>query len=273
MKVGDFIKTMKNTNENDPFKYVLALGLDVDETEQPKKSKYFVTDRFIWDLFMTFPMWYTVIFPSLFLTWPHLFTRFVLSVWICDIIFALDFFLCLFTPEKNHFTLSDVFHYRIQTKSFWCNLIATFPAIFTLQMPWTNALKLLRVVNHGYLELPFNFVFAYIVRDKGKLGNWLVLVTSLVYSFFAAHLLACFWLWIGTRFATETTKPWMVENEAFCLYDEYQLYIFSVYWICETISTVGYGDFTGSTNIEIIFSLVLETIGFIFYSVMMVRTS
>ena len=36
VKVGDFIKTMKNTNENDPFKYVLALGLDVDETEQPR---------------------------------------------------------------------------------------------------------------------------------------------------------------------------------------------------------------------------------------------
>ena len=49
--------------------------------------------------------------------------------------------------------------------------------------------------------------------------------------------------------------------------------MFAFYWICETISTVGYGDYTGGTDAEILFSLVLEMTGFAFYSLMMVRTS
>ncbi len=43
--------------------------------------------------------------------------------------------------------------------------------------------------------------------------------------------------------------------------------------MCEVISTVGYGDYTGGTKAEIYFSMALELFGFIFYSVMMVRTS
>ena len=128
-------------------------------------------------------------------------------------------------------------------------------------------------MNYVYLTLPIELCLPVVVRDKGKQGNVLVLVTSLVYSFLIAHLLACCWLWLGTRYGTEFSQPWMIANEAFLLYDEQQLYIFSIYWICETISTVGYGDFTGGTTIEIACSLILETIGFIFYSVMMVRTS
>ena len=35
-------------------------------------------------------------------------------------------------------------------------------------------------------------------------------------------------------------------------------YIFSFYWIFEVITTVGYGDYTGATSHEYIFSIILE---------------
>jgi hypothetical protein len=49
----------------------------------------------------------------------------------------------------------------------------------------------------------------------------------------------------------------------------YQIYIFAIYWILETITTVGYGDYYGRVRVEYIFSMCLEFIGLTFYSIMM----
>lgn len=46
-------------------------------------------------------------------------------------------------------------------------------------------------------------------------------------------------------------------------------YIFSFYWICEVITTVGYGDYVGATTEEYIFSLGLEFLGLTFFSFLM----
>lgn len=46
-------------------------------------------------------------------------------------------------------------------------------------------------------------------------------------------------------------------------------YIFALYWIFEVITTVGYGDYSGSTSEEYIFSIVLEFLGLTFFSFLM----
>ena len=46
-------------------------------------------------------------------------------------------------------------------------------------------------------------------------------------------------------------------------------YIFSFYWIFEVITTVGYGDYTGQTSNEYIFSIILEFLGLTFFSFLM----
>ena len=46
-------------------------------------------------------------------------------------------------------------------------------------------------------------------------------------------------------------------------------YIFAFYWIFEVITTVGYGDYTGSTSQEYIFSIILEFLGLTFFSFLM----
>jgi len=40
------------------------------------------------------------------------------------------------------------------------------------------------------------------------------------------------------------------------------IYIFSLYWICETFTTVGYGDYAGGNNREFLITIVFEFIGF-----------
>jgi hypothetical protein len=47
------------------------------------------------------------------------------------------------------------------------------------------------------------------------------------------------------------------------------VYIFALYWIFEVITTVGYGDYSGSTTQELIFSMFLEFAGLTFFSLFM----
>ena len=46
-------------------------------------------------------------------------------------------------------------------------------------------------------------------------------------------------------------------------------FIFAFYWIFEVITTVGYGDYTGATQSEYIFSILAEFIGLTFFSFFM----
>lgn len=46
-------------------------------------------------------------------------------------------------------------------------------------------------------------------------------------------------------------------------------YIFAFYWIFEVITTVGYGDYSGATSEEYIFSIILEFMGLTFFSFLM----
>jgi len=44
--------------------------------------------------------------------------------------------------------------------------------------------------------------------------------------------------------------------------NSFATYVFSLYWLFETLTTVGYGDFTGSTSLEYCITMVFEFVGF-----------
>ena len=44
------------------------------------------------------------------------------------------------------------------------------------------------------------------------------------------------------------------------------MFIFSLYWTCEVITTVGYGDYSGGTTLEYQFTICLEFLGFVIFS-------
>ena len=46
-------------------------------------------------------------------------------------------------------------------------------------------------------------------------------------------------------------------------------YIFAFYWIFEVITTVGYGDFTGWTSAEQLYSILVQFVGLVFFSLLM----
>jgi hypothetical protein len=86
-----------------------------------------------------------------------------------------------------------------------------------------------------------------------------------------AHFFACIWLLLGLSDAhldPSEQKSWAFVNN-FAGYSEYQLYVFSYYWIYEVITTVGYGDYTPGTSSERIFAIILEFFGMTFFSLLM----
>jgi hypothetical protein len=104
-----------------------------------------------------------------------------------------------------------------------------------------------------------------------KVRDYVDLVTLFVFVFFATHLLACFWCFLGRldyKLPVDDKFSWINTN-SFDEKDFTSLYIFSVYFILQTLTTVGYGDHTGSTTYEYIFCMVLEFIGLSFFSFLM----
>lgn len=46
------------------------------------------------------------------------------------------------------------------------------------------------------------------------------------------------------------------------------MYIFSTYWVCTVITTVGYGDYSGGTTAEYEVTLFLEFFGLIVFTIL-----
>ena len=83
------------------------------------------------------------------------------------------------------------------------------------------------------------------------------------------HYLGCTWIYLGSRSFEGYEAghvPWILANDDFKGMSKPQLFIFSTYWVCTVITTVGYGDYTGSTSVEYLFSLLVELFGFIIFA-------
>ena len=90
------------------------------------------------------------------------------------------------------------------------------------------------------------------------------------------HYLSVFWLWIGSesfKGYEKDIEPWQFFNEDFEGYSRYQLYVLSVYWVCTVITTVGYGDYSGKTNIEYLAMIGLEFFGLVVFAVLQVAVT
>lgn len=49
-----------------------------------------------------------------------------------------------------------------------------------------------------------------------------------------------------------------------------ELMIFADYWVCTVVTTVGYGDYSGGTSIEYVFTFAIEFFGFVIFAALQI---
>jgi len=87
------------------------------------------------------------------------------------------------------------------------------------------------------------------------------------------HIMACCWISIGRLDDESWVNVFLIRertltgNQNLVSYDYlYEIYANAFYFILTTITTVGYGDISGNTTIEYLFSMCVEFIGLTFFS-------
>ena len=75
---------------------------------------------------------------------------------------------------------------------------------------------------------------------------------------------------LGTHYEDSWINSLKAENASgvWYMYGPYELYVVSLYWIVTVLTTVGYGDFSGGTSEEFLFSIFLEFGGLLLFSLM-----
>ena len=131
--------------------------------------------------------------------------------------------------------------------------------------------KILRIYNIWLLHYPAEaFINVFYSDSDEKYRSVLIYAWSTVCKIILLlHFFAILWIWIGTETFAELEPgytPWLIGTSDFESYSRYQIYVFSLYWVCEVVTTVGYGDYSGGTTLELIFSVMLEFMGIVIFA-------
>ena len=94
-----------------------------------------------------------------------------------------------------------------------------------------------------------------------SLNEKISLLIEILVVIFGLHILSCVHIFIGNF----TYPSWLFSNEI-QNFSFSKLYIISIYYLIQTMTTVGYGDITFDSFIEIIFRIILLAVGIICYS-------
>ena len=198
-----------------------------------------------------------------------------------DVCFTIDIILNFFKLSANQ-KESEMKTYRINYLKglFLIDCIAVLPGLLSGDSTKFNVCKLARFV-HWYrffdqLKLLVQIVLMnWLGHTRQKVSEYVDFIELELGVLLLTHIMAVVWIAIGLDKSVDGS--WvnsfieeMRESTGDPTVDEYNymwvIYFNAFYFILTTITTVGYGDISGSTTNEYLFSMCVEFIGLTFFS-------
>jgi hypothetical protein len=162
------------------------------------------------------------------------------------------------------------------THTFILDLVAILPTVVWNQPPNLQVTRLLRLFwRKDIMWYPILWLTNHFVSNSYRRNGYCFIAKLIISIIVMCHFYVCFWIYLGDKyFLNDPHDPWLIANESdFGHYSSQQIYIFAFYWICETISTVGYGNYSGGTSAEYLFSMIVEFSGLSLVSILMFSLS
>ena len=161
--------------------------------------------------------------------------------WFITFVFIVDLVLHIIYPPRETELQTDVEVSRIKYLKSWfiIDLLSAIPFEIIFLNPLFGLLRLLKI---GRVVQ-----FMYYVRQKSvRFSDYLLLAFFFFGLTIIAHWLTCGWIELRsfTPELDNTTK-----------------YVTSLYWVVETLSTVGYGEINPTNNFQYIYAMIIMLFG------------
>lgn len=231
---------------------------------------------FAWLCIMSFFHWINLLFTPIVMLWPELFSSPSYSLWLIEFFFLMDVLRKCVIKKQGSFALDtyDIFVEYFQS-SFLIDIIPLVPSLFSgMDLKYTP-LKMMRVYEiHSLHFVMGHMVQAFCIMKSASTKK------DIIYSFSTLskiavllHYLSCMWIYIGSESFADYEDgylPWQMANSDFHEYEYFQLYVFSTYWVCTAITTVGYGDYNAGSTLEYEVTLGIEFFGLVVFTVLQI---
>jgi hypothetical protein len=238
-----------------------------------ENSKFIV----LWNHVIALAMFVGVFIGPIMLVYLVLYEEWIVVCWLVDAACVSDIVLN-FVIVRDSLDTRDprVIAWNYFSKSFCLDLLVTMPTVILFEPRNLQFIRLFRLFwRQDNLWNPLDHALSVCVKSSYKRQGYSFIIRMFVNILIMCHFYVCCWLYLGDKYLlNDKNDPWLVANEGdFGEYSISQIYIFAFYWIMETISTVGYGDYSGGTRAEYLFSLTVEFSGMTLCSVLMFSVS
>lgn len=198
-----------------------------------------------------------------------------------NFIFFLDFiFSCItafYDDSNNIVTYLPAIIYQYLKGWLVIDVCACVPLDLILEgrsHNYNNLLRLLRLPRL-YRLCKLSKVFKHLKSKQGQGLSFVIeklnikeshmkLISFFLTVIICSHVMTCLF-YFAAKYNSFSKDTW-VFRYSFLDYSDIDTYILSMYWSYTTLSTVGYGDITPCTNIEILMSLMWMVFGICFFS-------
>ena len=289
----------------DKFRFLYRGGLVLDSNDENESDEdheqigYLINPEstiiYIYDLLICFGVFYSLLYIPYELAKYFCPCNFQYNLInkginiIIDLLFIIDlvinFFHKYYEKEEKiifHFNIKIIYKYIFGW--FFIDLLSSVPINIIL---FFNCRNYQTLIYHTYekgsiIDILFFLrcfkaikIFKILSRKKNQLmtkiiekctdnillGNIFEILNDILFVFIGLHIISCSYIFIGKH----TFPGWIHKNE---LQNSsfWNLYMISIYYIITTLTTVGYGDISPDSLIEIIFRVILLAFGIVGYS-------